>query len=185
METTLASCLNLLDHFKYGGLEPSEARELKQFREENTKLKRLVADLSLHKAMLQDVVSKKVVSVPQRKAMAPYLIDGYAVSQRRACRLAKLPRKTFNYVSKRPTQEALRRRIVELARSRVRYGYLRIHMLLKREGIHVNKKRVYRLYCLEGLQIRAKRPRRSVSAANRQPQGQSQRPRTSPGAWPL
>jgi putative transposase len=43
----------------YGGMEPSEARELKQLREENTKLKRLVADLSLDKVMLQDVLSKK------------------------------------------------------------------------------------------------------------------------------
>ena len=44
----------------YGGMEPSEARELKQLREENTKLKRLVADLSLDKAMLQDVLQKKL-----------------------------------------------------------------------------------------------------------------------------
>ena len=43
----------------YGGLQPSEARELKQLRHENTKLKRLVADLSLDKVMLQDVVQKK------------------------------------------------------------------------------------------------------------------------------
>jgi len=43
----------------YGGLDPSQARELKQLREENSKLKRLVADLSLDKAMLQDVVSRK------------------------------------------------------------------------------------------------------------------------------
>ena len=43
----------------YGGLQPSEARELKQLRDENTKLKRLVADLSLDKVMLQDVVQKK------------------------------------------------------------------------------------------------------------------------------
>jgi putative transposase len=43
----------------YGGLQPSEARELKQLRDENTKLKRLVADLSLDKIMLQDVVQKK------------------------------------------------------------------------------------------------------------------------------
>ncbi len=43
----------------YGSMEPSEARELKQLREENTKLKRLVADLSLDKAMLQDVLQKK------------------------------------------------------------------------------------------------------------------------------
>lgn len=44
---------------QYGGLEPDEARELKQLREENTKLKKLVADLSLDKAMLQDIAGKK------------------------------------------------------------------------------------------------------------------------------
>lgn len=43
----------------YGGLEPSQARKLKQLKEENAKLKRLVADLSLDKIMLQDVVKKK------------------------------------------------------------------------------------------------------------------------------
>ena len=43
----------------YGGLEPEEVRELKQLRDENTKLKRLVADLSLDKVMLQDIASKK------------------------------------------------------------------------------------------------------------------------------
>ncbi len=43
----------------YGGMLPSEARELKQLRDENTKLKRLVADLSLDKVMLQDIVQKK------------------------------------------------------------------------------------------------------------------------------
>jgi len=43
----------------YGGMEPSEARELRELREENGKLKRLVADLSLDKVMLQDVLQKK------------------------------------------------------------------------------------------------------------------------------
>jgi len=45
---------------KYGGLGPSELRRLKQLEEENAKLKRLVADLSLDKAMLQDVLSRKL-----------------------------------------------------------------------------------------------------------------------------
>ncbi|KVN35034.1 Hin recombinase [Burkholderia pyrrocinia] len=45
---------------KYGGLSPSELRRLKQLEEENAKLKRLVADLSLDKAILQDVLSKKL-----------------------------------------------------------------------------------------------------------------------------
>ena len=44
---------------QYGSLEPDEARELRLLRDENNKLKRLVADLSLDKAMLQDITSKK------------------------------------------------------------------------------------------------------------------------------
>lgn len=45
---------------KYGGLGPSELRRLRQLEEENNRLKRMVADLSLDKAMLQDVLSKKL-----------------------------------------------------------------------------------------------------------------------------
>lgn len=45
---------------KYGGLAPSELRRLRQLEEENSKLKKLVADLSLDKAMLQDVLSRKL-----------------------------------------------------------------------------------------------------------------------------
>ncbi len=45
---------------KYGGLGPSELRRLRQLEEENSKLKRLVADLSLDKTMLQDVLAKKL-----------------------------------------------------------------------------------------------------------------------------
>ncbi|VVE89833.1 transposase [Pandoraea bronchicola] len=49
---------------KYGGVGPSELRRMRQLEEENMKLKRLVADLSLDKAMLQDVLSKNVWSAP-------------------------------------------------------------------------------------------------------------------------
>ena len=45
---------------KYGGLLPSEMRRLKQLEEENNNLKRIVADLSLDKAMLQDVIKRKL-----------------------------------------------------------------------------------------------------------------------------
>ncbi len=58
-------------------------------------------------------------------------------------------------------------RIKEIAAVRVRYGYKRIHILLKREGWKVNHKRVYRLYCQDGLNLRTKRPKRRVSAAHR------------------
>ena len=49
---------------KYGGLGASEVRRLRQLEEENAKLKRLVADLSLDKAMLQDVLAKKLQGLP-------------------------------------------------------------------------------------------------------------------------
>lgn len=53
---------------KYGGVGPSELRRMRQLEEENAKLKRLVADLSLDKAMLQDVLSKSSEAFPQARA---------------------------------------------------------------------------------------------------------------------
>jgi putative transposase len=70
-------------------------------------------------------------------------------------------------------------RIREIAATRVRYGYRRIHVLLVREGWKINHKRVYRLYCEEGLHLRRKRPRRHVSAAHREPREGANRPNES------
>ena len=61
-------------------------------------------------------------------------------------------------------------RIRDLAATRTRYGYFRIYVLLRREGWLVNHKRVYRLYRNDGLSLRLRRPRRNVSAANRERQ---------------
>ena len=58
-------------------------------------------------------------------------------------------------------------RIRDLAATRTRYDYFRIYILLRREGWFVNHKRVYRLYRDDGLSLRLKKPRRNVSAANR------------------
>jgi putative transposase len=52
----------------------------------------------------------------------------------------------------------------EIAATRVRYGYRRIHVLLRREGWSVNAKRIYRLYREMGLQLRHKTPKRRVKA---------------------
>ena len=94
--------------------------------------------------------------------MVHYLCGQYGISERHACGVVRVARATVRYQARRPSQAALRQRLRDLAASRVRYGYKRIHVLLRREGHQVNHKRVYRLYDLEGLQLRVRRPHRSL-----------------------
>ena len=70
-------------------------------------------------------------------------------------------------MSVRDDRAELRIRLRDLAASRVRYGYRRLHILLKREGWKINHKLVYRLYLEEGLQMRIKTPRRHKSCRAR------------------
>ncbi|GJE01651.1 hypothetical protein GMJLKIPL_3585 [Methylobacterium isbiliense] len=96
--------------------------------------------------------------------MVDFVRTAFRVSVRRACRAVPAPRSTYHYRSRRPEQAVLRKRIQEIAHVRVRYGYRRICVLLRREGGAVNAKRVYRLYKLAGLTMRHKPPRRRVAA---------------------
>ena len=91
----------------------------------------------------------------------------YRVSTRRACEVIGLHRTTYYYQAHRPTDSALRHRLKELAAVRIRYGYQRLYILLRREGWQVNHKKVYRLYCEEGLNLRSKRPPQRRAAAHR------------------
>lgn len=128
----------------YGGLMPSEVRRLKQLEEENSRLRRLVADLTLDKEMLTEVIKKGLTPVRGRE-MIDFVRAAFQVSIRRACRAVPAPRSSYPYTSVRPPQDVLRKRIRKLAVTHVRYGYRRIHVLLKRDGWHVNLKRVRRL----------------------------------------
>ena len=72
-------------------------------------------------------------------------------SQRRACGLVGLHPKTYRYVTKRSGDEELRRRLRELASQRRRFGYRRLGLMLERQGIRLNAKKLYRLYKEERL----------------------------------
>lgn len=100
----------------------------------------------------------------QKRAAAQYFRVGFRVSERRACRLASVARSSYRYRSQAADQTALRLRLRDLAATRVRYGYRRLHVLLRREGWRVNHKRIYRLYREEGLGIRVKRRKKLASA---------------------
>lgn len=119
--------------------------------------------------MLQEIAGERVMIAPQRREAARYLKGYDPMRVRRVCRLVGVSGAAFYYRPHRDEQLALRTRIQDLATSRVRYRFKRVHVLLAREGKHVNKKRVDRLYCLEGLQLHSRRPRRHVSASRRAP----------------
>ena len=90
------------------------------------------------------------------------------VSIRRACRVLEVDTSTYHYKSRRREQAGVEARIREICQTRVRYGYRRVHVLLRREGWEINMKRTHRIYNELGLQLRRKPPRRRVKAKLRE-----------------
>jgi putative transposase len=86
-----------------------------------------------------------------------------------------MERSSHRYQHRRDPQQALRQRLKELAAVRVRFGYERLWAMLRREGWQVNRKRVYRLYKLDGLEVRTKK-RRKIASHARVPLGQASAP---------
>lgn len=92
------------------------------------------------------------------------LREEFRASQRRVCELMGVPRMTYRYQGCR-NDEALRERLVELAREKPRYGYRRLHVLLRREAVEVNHKevnhkKVQRVYREPGLTVKRRRGKR-------------------------
>jgi len=95
-----------------------------------------------------------------RRDVVRHLQGAYGVGEGRACHATGFHRSSQRYRTRRDPQTELRVRLRDMAASRMRYGYRRLHVLLRRAGWPVNAKRVYRLYSEEGLTIRTKLPRR-------------------------
>lgn len=98
-----------------------------------------------------------------RRSAVHYLEGAWSLSQRRACGLAEVCRATVRYQVRRGEDESVRTRLRELAALRKRFGYRRLCTLLRREGVLVNHKRVYRLYREEGLSLRRRKRKRLTS----------------------
>ena len=102
-----------------------------------------------------------------RKLVDGFLVD-WGVSIRRACQALRFDTSSYHYKSRRTGQAGLELRIREICETRVRYGYRRIHVLLRREGWQVNIKKTRRIYNELGLQLRNKHPKRRVKAKLRE-----------------
>ncbi len=99
-------------------------------------------------------------------------------SQRKACELVGIAPRVYRYQSTRRDDTEVRRRLVELSAERRRFGYRRLHILLKREGWELNWKKLYRLYKEERLTVR-KRGGRKCALGTRAPMA------INVGAWTL
>jgi len=107
-----------------------------------------------------------------------WAIKEKGLSQRRACGLAGIDPRVYRYRSRRPDDVVIRKRLRELASERRRFGYRRLHILLKREGFALNWKKLYRLYKEERLTVRKRGGRKralGTRAPMTIPQGANQR----------
>ena len=95
----------------------------------------------------------------KREAVA-HLRTLFEMSERRATNLVGADRATIRYRSRRPDDAALRARLRDLAHARHRFGYRRLHVLLRRDGEAASRNKVYRLYRAEGLAVRKRKARR-------------------------
>jgi putative transposase len=116
------------------------------------------------------------------KAVVDYVVASHGYSERRACKLTRQHRSTQRKPSTRNPQVALRQRMREIVATRIRFGYRRVHIMLKREGWRVGKNLVYRVYREEGLVLRSKRPRRNKMVVHREAR---RRPSRLNEAWSL
>ena len=85
------------------------------------------------------------------------------MSERRACQVIRADRKMVRYRSRRPDDAALRSRLRELAAEQRRFGYRRLHVLLRGEGHSLNRKKTQRLYREESLSVRCRRGRKRAT----------------------
>jgi putative transposase len=90
------------------------------------------------------------------------VIERFQASQRRACELLEIAASSYRYRAKTERDEVLRNRLIVLAQEKPRYGYRRLIVLLRREGVAVNHKRVYRVYRAAGLSVKRRKRKRLV-----------------------
>jgi putative transposase len=108
-----------------------------------------------------------MVTPAAHREAAAYLQSTYEMSQRRACRVIGTDRASVRYQATRPDDAVLRERLRSLAQVRRRFGYRRLHVLLRREGEIVNKKRVQRIYREERLTVRRRGGRKRAVGTRR------------------
>ena len=96
-----------------------------------------------------------------------HLCKMHEVSQRRACSVLGVDRSSVRYHSVRPDDANLRKAMKDVADERRRFGYRRVHVMLERQGWHVNQKKIRRIYAEEKLQVKRRGGRKRALGTRR------------------
>src|SRR4051812_8055318 len=110
---------------RFGGLDVSEAKRLRALEDENTRLKRLLADSMLENAAPEGPFGKEVVTPARKRKAVVHLRDAFGMSERRACKAIGCCRMTMRYETTRADDVSLRQRLRAIAQERRRFGYRR------------------------------------------------------------
>ena len=148
---------------KHDGLLPTEMRRLKLLEDVSRKRVAFRREYEAAQALGRSFLRSRDAAgrhppKTARPACKRKLVDGmcgdWGVSIRRACRVLEVDTSTYHYKSRRHDQAGLETRIKDICTTRVRYGYDRVHVVLRPEGWAVNAKKTHRIYNELGLQLR-------------------------------
>jgi putative transposase len=140
-----------------------ELRRLKQLEEEKPKVEAIGGRSEPGQAHPAGGGAKKALKPARKRELIEPITQWFEIGSRRACVLVLMNRSTLYYRSHAKDRSALKMRLRYLAMSQVRFGYLRLTVMLKREGWPVGKKLLYRLYRELGLQMRTQEAKKLAS----------------------
>ncbi|MGB2811250.1 MAG: IS3 family transposase [Mycobacterium sp.] len=155
----------------YGGLDTDAAKELKELREQNGRLKRLLAEAELEKDALREVAKGKILSPAAKRRAVDMLKTSLSMSERLACKAVGLARSTYRRLPLAQTpadpDAEMRAWLRAYATKHPCHGFRRAWAALRYdERREVNKKKIHRLWREEGLQVRVHSPRKRAGTSS-------------------
>ncbi|WP_280493247.1 IS3 family transposase [Nocardia asiatica] len=156
---------------QYGGMDTDAAKELKELREQNARLKRLLADAELEKDALREIAPGKLLGPAAKRRAVGMLVQVKGMSERFACKVVGVHRSTFRRLPLDQTPDdpdaGARAWLREYARKNPCHGFRRAWAALRfDEGHRVNRKRVHRLWKQEGLRVRVHHRRKRLGSSS-------------------
>lgn len=161
----------------FGGMTVSDAQRLKDFGAGEQQARTPARRIDAGQLCAEGPAVAKIASPQAKREAVRILMTERAMGVIRACGVG-ISRSLFRYESKRSNDKELTERMTSIAAQKRRYGYRRIHVLLRREGWLANHKRIWRLYSKAGLSVR-RRKRKRIAAVERTPRLQPTGPNQS------